>query len=425
MAFVSTVAFAVLSLANMMIIARSLGPEGRGAVSLLVSIVGLTAMACCLGVHESNANLGCRNPETRAVLAVNSLVLATVFGAIGVAAVLVLRHVLPRTTADIPVGVVLVALVGIPLAILMYYLSVLVRAAGAMRVANVALVLPAVVAVCGNAVLALTGHVSVPTALVTWLAAQALGDAVLFLYIWSHDGPARPHLGLARIAVAFGLRAQLGAVMISATYRLDQWVLGAFTGTTALGYYAVAVSWSEVLFYLPTALALVMRPHFVRATREEAAVRAASVFRIGLLVTVPIAAGTILLAPVLCAGVFGQEFAPAEPLLQVVALGGFGIVAFKVLGNALIAQGNPLRESASIGVAFVLTVVLDFVLIPKYGAMGAAVASAVAYLIGGLTMCMFFARVFALRWRSLMPRPSDVKLLASRLNAWRSVDVRP
>jgi O-antigen/teichoic acid export membrane protein len=143
----------------------------------------------------------------------------------------------------------------------------------------------------------------------------------------------------------------------------------------------------------------VQRPDIVRADPETARRR---VLRAHLAVqgfTLVLAAGLILLARPLCVGVFGSDFEGSVDQLRILALGGFGIVALKQLGDALIAQRRPLLESAAVAVAFACTVVLDVVLIPNHGGLGAASASSIAYTIGGLATAALFFRTIGARSR--------------------------
>ena len=63
-------------------------------------------------------------------------------------------------------------------------------------------------------------------------------------------------------------------------------------------------------------------------------------------------------------------------------------MALKLLGNALIAQGKPMRANIGVGVAFVTTIALDLLLIPDHGGIGAAIASTAAYTLGGATIAV-------------------------------------
>ena len=206
----------------------------------------------------------------------------------------------------------------------------------------------------------------------------------------------------------------MGRIMLLGNYRLDQWILGAVSGAREVGLYSVAVAWAEALWYLPTALSAVQRPDLVRASEREARRVAGYAFRVSAVLTLVLAAGLVIVAPVLCTTFFGEDFSGAVPQLRILALGALGVVAMKQLGSALTARGRPALASAAIGVSFVCTVVLDIALIPTYDGIGAAVASSLAYTAGGIAVAAAF--VVALRGsvRDLVPRPGELARWARR-----------
>jgi Na+-driven multidrug efflux pump len=102
-------------------------------------------------------------------------------------------------------------------------------------------------------------------------------------------------------------------------------------------------------------------------------------------------------------------------MLRILALGAFGIVALKLLGNALTAQRKPMLETAAIGGAFVCTVALDVILIPAHGGLGAAIASSVAYTFGGILVALIFTRALKGRLGDLVPRGSELVWVWLRL----------
>jgi O-antigen/teichoic acid export membrane protein len=115
----------------------------------------------------------------------------------------------------------------------------------------------------------------------------------------------------------------------------------------------------------------------------------------------------IAAAPLLCAGVFGEEFRGSTDDLRVLVAGAFGIVALKLLGNALVAQGFPVLQSAAIAVGFACTVVLDVLLIPPFGGLGAALASTLAYTAAGVVVAAIFLLALQGRASDLVPRVGD------------------
>jgi PST family polysaccharide transporter len=211
--------------------------------------------------------------------------------------------------------------------------------------------------------------------------------------------------------LSFGIKAHLGRAMLFGNYRADQWILGVMASSKELGLYSVAVAWSEVLFFLPTTLVSVQRPDLVRSSPEEARQRAAVVLRGALALTLACTVAMVLLAPVLCTTVFGEEFSGSVEMLRVLALGSFGIATLKLLGNALTAQRRPLLETGAVSVAFVTVFALDFALIPNHGGLGAAIASAVSYTAGGIAAAVIFGRALGATANDLVPRPGDVMAL--------------
>jgi O-antigen/teichoic acid export membrane protein len=403
------IAVAVLSFANVLVIARALGPEGRGDVALLTTIALLTAALANLGVQQANVNFASRSPELRPALRTNSVVLAALLGGLGVVAVAVLVTAVPAARGTADPALVWVALGVIPILILGSYLQDLVLADYEFKLANAAWLLPAVLTLAVNAILAAVDLLSVASAMIAWVAAQAAATLVLlFRLLGTSDGFARPDRALARRMLGFGAKTHVGRIMMYGNFRLDQWIVGGVSGSRELGLYSIAVAWAEVLYFLPTSLVRVQRPALARAARSEAGRRAVVVFRAASILTAATVLGIIVASPILTAWIFGPEFRGAGDDLRVLALGGFGVVALKILGNALTAQGMPLRETAGIAAAFAATVALDVLLIPAYGGLGAAVASAVAYGIGGLLIILLFCRAFGRGMRDVAPRPADV-----------------
>jgi O-antigen/teichoic acid export membrane protein len=414
--YATNLAAAVLSFGNVLVVARALGASGRGDVAFLTTIGYLLASAAALGIEQANANVAGREPARRPQLATNSVLLAALFGAGAAGLAGAVMAAFPAVGGETSVGLRVLVLVFVPLLVLQIYLQLLLQAEYAFRLTNATWLLPPLVNVAVNGILAAAGALSVTAAVATWLAGQALGVAVLAWYALRRSaGFGRPDPALARRSLAFGVKAHAGRVLTLGNYRIDQWILGAVAGSRELGHYSVAVVWAEVLFYLPTALTLVQRPDLVRAERGEAARLAALGVRAALLVTLVGAALIVLLAPVLVVVAFGDEFRPAVDDLRVLAPGAVGIVLLKLLGNALTAQGRPLVAAGSVAVAFAVTLALDAVLIPDHGGLGAAVAATIAYTAGGAAVAVAFARTLGGRLPDLLPRGSEARWLWRRL----------
>jgi Na+-driven multidrug efflux pump len=95
------------------------------------------------------------------------------------------------------------------------------------------------------------------------------------------------------------------------------------------------------------------------------------------------------------------------------------VVAIKVYGAALLAQGRPMLDTVAVAPALVVMLVLDLLLVPVLGVVGAAVASSTSYLVGGSIAVILGLRVLGGRAGELLPRPSDVRALFRMVRRWR------
>jgi Na+-driven multidrug efflux pump len=64
-----------------------------------------------------------------------------------------------------------------------------------------------------------------------------------------------------------------------------------------------------------------------------------------------------------------------------------------------------------------MTIVLDLLLIPPYGGLGAAIASTASYLTGAVVIAVVFGRAFGSRALDLVPRRADAAWIVSKLRS--------
>jgi O-antigen/teichoic acid export membrane protein len=412
----TSLAASVLSLGNVLVIARALDASGRGQVAFLTTIAMLTSALMALGFAPATATIAGKQPELTRSLATNAVLSAILCGAIGIGLVSLLIALVPAVGGDVPAGLRWLALAIIPVLIAQMSLQALAVAHYGWRWMNAAWLTTPLLTVVVNGTLAALGQLTVGLALGSWLAGMTIATVILAAFVVCRlGGFGAPDAALGRRMLGFGVQAHLGRVLNQGNYRLDQWIMGAVSGSQALGVYSIAVAWSEALFFLPASLALAQVPDVTRATSDDAGRQAAGAFRLATLLTVVLAGGMVVLAPFLTSTLFGPSFAAATGQIRVLALGAFGIVALKLLGTTLTAQGRPMLETAATAVAFVGVVGLDILLIPGHAGMGAAIASLVGYSAGGLCIAVLFSRTLGVGLRDLLPRRDELTAARARL----------
>ncbi|WP_246999680.1 polysaccharide biosynthesis C-terminal domain-containing protein [Halosolutus gelatinilyticus] len=171
--------------------------------------------------------------------------------------------------------------------------------------------------------------------------------------------------------------------LLMSLYHIDIVMLQRFRESAAVGNYKAALTLAEFLWFVPLAIQTV----FVHSTselwsqnrRRKISELASRATRFTFLLTAVMAVGLGALADAAVPIYFGEEAIPAiEPLLLLLP----GALGFALARPILaVSQGNgTLRYPiAATGSAALINVVLNAVLIPRYGMHGAAVATSVGY----------------------------------------------
>jgi O-antigen/teichoic acid export membrane protein len=410
---------------SVLLLARALPPGERGAVAFVtVSALVISSLAS-FGAAEATKVFAARRSPARASL-LSNVVLASSVGALGggalaVAALVAAAAVRPSGVGSLELAAIvagaLVGAVGLAAAAFLQGCS---RFAGYARVLAAG---PWVYAVLLAGIWIATGGLTVGRAVVAWVIAQAVAAAALCGAAARGQGFGRPDGPLLRESLRFGVRAWLGGLAHLLNARVDQLLLGLLASQAALGTYAVAVNGSEVLFYLPSAVATALLPVVAGSGTSAGVEQTLRVFRAVMLITTIAVVVAAALGPFLLPVVFGHAYAGSvEPFLWLLP-SAFGFAASAVFSNALLASGAPARSSLGPVTALVVGVSLDLVLIPSLGATGAAIAASVALLCGGTAAAVAYGARAGLRPAALIPRRDDVTLLAAR--AIRRAGARP
>ena len=256
------------------------------------------------------------------------------------------------------------------------------------------------------------GAVSVVLAALAWAIAHLVRASWVLRRSAEVAGLARPSVTLLLESLAFGIRAWTGTLARFLNFRADQVLMGFIATESTLGVYAVAVNASEVLLYLPSTTALALLPAVSRSdpgARSELVLRG---FRSAALITLAGMIVALLLGPTLLPVVFGAEFdASVTPFLLLLP-GALGFVAMAVFSSGLAASALPGRSSLGPVVSLVLGLTTALLLIPAYGASGAAAASSIAFLAGGAVSAALYRRSAPFDWSLLvLPRRGDLDVL--------------
>lgn len=374
-----------LGLLTTALLARWLGAAGKGTLELALLLPDMLALFLSGGVGVANVYFaGARRFDTRtlAANAVTFALLGTVAG-LGLVGVLLAAGWLQALLPGVPTRLILVALPGLAIALLRGYFATLLQGLQRITAVNLAdlaqngLLLLLIIVLVGGAGLGLLG------ALVVALAARLAGLLVLAFFLHREGAALTPRWDppVMRATLAFGLRGHVGNMLQFFNYRLDTFIVNYYLGPAGVGVYSVAVRLAELLWQLPNAVGFVIFPRAAASSAAEMNRFTPRVFRLTLGLTAIGAAGLALIGQPLIVLVFSASFGAAYLPMLALLPGVVLLGSAKVLTNEIAGRGYPHYNSINSGLALILTVVFDVLLIPRYGILGAALASSIAYTL--------------------------------------------
>jgi len=362
-----------LSACTALVLAHQLSKEDYGRLSLLTGIVGLVVVLSDVGLTSSLARFVSERRARRGLLI---RVMAARAAVAGVAAAGVLAYAAGGGLGHVGSAAMVAT------ALLMANSTVslaqgLLPALRRVRTAALLTVVVPAVELTGILIASQIG-LTAPTALIAMAVAASTGAALSLVVLLTQ---ALPTVDSASMPDVLRYALPLFGVLLcdSVFGVVDQIVIAAFHGAAAVAPYAL--SWKLAMFlHLPAvAVAVVVGP---RLARDRA--QAGTLFRLWFQRTVILQIGLVVVVAALAPDVLGliNEHYRSDGLLLRL-LTGYAVllgmapmlsIALNYLGGA---QGR-LRIAA---MAVALNVVLDLVLVPGFGAAGAAVSSTVAYLL--------------------------------------------
>ncbi len=395
------------------VLTRSLGAEQRGVYVLLVTTNVLLTHMSDLSIEVACSTLLARGRFRLGAVNTVALILAIVLGLLGLLAVTIMFFFLHDSVfLNVPYRYLLVALLLTPVTIYLTYWNAMM--AGLNRImllskynlgVNVASTLLMVLAV---GIL----HLGIPGFLAAW-AVSTVGSAALSL-AWSAriDSMAwPPPRQAAREMIGYGLRLHGMGIAHHLFLRFDMFALNALAGTTRVGYYSLATSLAEKLWVPLNVVNQSSLARIAQLPRDESALLTAKVTRTALLMMLSVALPFAAISPWLVPFLYGTDFTEAVLPLVILLFGVLGFAVMLVLNSYILGQmERPGLLSIISWFQLAVSIPLYIVLILWQGILGAAVASAVTYMLAaGCTLAVFVRDSGLPVSQILVPRRSDFR----------------
>lgn len=387
-----------VAFATAIVVARELGPTGRGLYAVAATLGAIGTQIGNLGLHASNTYYVSRDRALLPALIGNTL--AVVLVACVVAALIGIGFVFWPKLSPVHGTLLFLGLASVPVGLAYLLTQGLLLGVNQVRAYNNI--------ECGGKLLVLV--------LISILALVNDGTVELFFgatlscvtitFLWSFlrlrrvsAEPPKLSLAVFHQSIGLGMRAYAIAIFGFLLLRIDLLMVKYMLGATEAGYYSIGQVLAENTMMFPVVVGLLLFPKLSAIQDRQERVRLANK---AVLVTatlmLPVVVIAALAARPIISLAFGRNFLPAVAPFAWLMPGTYFLGIETVMVQLLNSEGfPPIIVAAWIGDTIV-NVAVNFWAIPRFGITGASFVSSVCYFL-------IFLMVSTVVWKRNYARP--------------------
>jgi O-antigen/teichoic acid export membrane protein len=195
------------------------------------------------------------------------------------------------------------------------------------------------------------------------------------IFHWSFN------LMLGRKLLLYSWPLIISGIMVSLYMKIDQIMLQNMSGVKEAGAYATVATLSEAWNFIPAVIVTSLFPAILNAKRDDInryRKRIQHLYDLMVYLSVPTALVITFAAPLIYK-LYKPEYAYAAPVLSVHIWSGVFVFLGAASSQYLIAENFNKLTFIRTGFGAIVNIVLNLILIPKMGMMGAAIATLAAY----------------------------------------------
>ncbi len=414
----------VLLAGSNVIIANYLGPSGKGILSLIMSFLAIILMIGMSGVDEANVYFMSSGKAPHRKIITNALFHTFFISCICIFICIVfMKWFITNPLKGIDIKYFYIIIMLIPFYFINQHFRSILLGHRAIYKYNILIIAQFIVLFLIQLIfIPKTGLFGgILAIIVSTFTLTLLGSILLLKY----ELPGISiDFSLMKKSYFFGMKSQLGIIFSFLNQRLDFFVVNFFLNPSQVGIYAIAVVVAELPWHLPAAAATVLFPWIADKNKDEAAKFTAYILRNILFFTTIMIIVLALFGKYIIITLFGAAFQGSIVLMYVLLPGILALSITRILGSHFQGSGRPELGTIMVAFSFIETIVLDIILIPRFGTLGAAIASSIAYMTSAIVGLFIFIRIWHInifeivipRWQEIIKIRKFIQILKRSKN---------
>ena len=420
----------LLSLCSGIIIARVLGPEGKGvlAVAFLVPTLLFTIF-----LFDSNLSVRyyvAKTPDKIRNIIRSSLVYLNILGiTLLLLSYLILIFFSATINQWIATDILCISMLLIP-----FFININLSGAvlsGMQRFFTVSVINLTNVGIYTIIILVLSQiYLTIKIVVICKIAASFIITLIYIIVFWNGKLIFRRVTLDAKLfsdILKYGLKSYPGTIAQFLNYRIDIFLVAYFLTFEEVGLYVLAVNWSELIFYLPDSMAMVLFPTIASSKSRKDSNELTAIMTKAVMIIILIGSIFILLfAGKLIPFLYTNQFLGSIYPLFILLPGVLMLSMWKIIISDLAGRGFPQYKSITSTAGMILNVILNIILIPLYGINGAALATSLSYTLTTILSIYWHINITGTTlFQLLFIRRKDVTFILSRVSIKKQSSLTP
>jgi PST family polysaccharide transporter len=231
--------------------------------------------------------------------------------------------------------------------------------------------------------------------------AQTILSAIGLIFFYKKNGKSlikwRPVYSVAVSLIKESWPLIFAGLAIAIYMKIDQIMLGEMIGKKAVGTYTAAVRLSEIWYFIPVAIASSLLPAIVKSKQHGEKIyknRIQKFYDLNAILAYALSIPTAFLAPFIIRVLYGDAYAGTETIFAIHIWACLFVFLGVARGQYLVNEGLLKFYFFATAVGAIVNLSLNFILIPRYEGVGAAIATVFSYGASGYLSSFVYPRLF-------------------------------
>ena len=395
--FVTRIFRLVLGIGSSIIIARVLGPQGKGIYSLVILLPELLEMFGNFGIGQASVFFIGKKKYSPGEILVNNIILSFLLGIIGfLIGLMIILFFSSSLFPGVAKVYLFLTLFLIPLQFFLNFVTYLLLGLQRIKEFNFIGIFQSFMFLISLLIFLLVFKLGIKAVIAADILSCFVGVVVLFYLTKRIIGNVHLHFNKSYFKDVFryGTKVYLGNIIGFLHYRIDIFLINIFLNPIHVGFYSIATTLSEKVWLVSQSAGTVLFPKVSSETDEKRLKNFTPlVCRNVLLIT---AIGAILLFVLsywFIILLYSNKFLNSVLPFQILLIGSVTMSGWRILANDLYGRGKPELNIYISLASVALNIILNILWIPNFGITGAAWATSISYTFAFILIVIVYAKI--------------------------------